>query len=97
MSNKEKSLFDAFVRQGLGRRELFDRAAKLGLGAAATGSLLNAMQSRALAADYDWMANKGQTLRLLLNKHPYADAMLQNLKHSAPAPQPDGFTKPGIY
>jgi multiple sugar transport system substrate-binding protein len=81
MSNKEKSLFDAFVRQGLGRRELFDRAAKLGLGAAATGSLLNAMQSRALAADYDWMANKGQTLRLLLNKHPYADATLQNLKH----------------
>jgi multiple sugar transport system substrate-binding protein len=81
MSNKEKSLFDAFAARRLGRRELLDRAAKLGLGAAATSAMLNAAQSRAMAADYDWMANKGQTLRLLLNKHPYADAAITNLKH----------------
>jgi multiple sugar transport system substrate-binding protein len=81
MSDKEKSLFDAFAARRLGRRELLDRAAKLGLGAAATSALLNAAQSRAMAADYDWMANKGQTIRVLLNKHPYADAMMQNLKN----------------
>jgi multiple sugar transport system substrate-binding protein len=81
MGSFEKSLFDAFAARRLGRRELLDRAAKLGLGAAATSALLNAAQSRAMAADYDWMANKGTNLHLLLNKHPYADAMIANLKH----------------
>ena len=36
-------------------------------------------QTRALAADFDWQAHKGKTLKLLLNKHPYADAMIANL------------------
>ena len=32
-----------------------------------------------MAADFDWKANKGKTLTLLLNKHPYADAMIADL------------------
>ena len=30
-------------------------------------------------ADFDWMAYKGGKLKLLLNKHPYADAMIADL------------------
>ena len=38
------------------------------------------MQSSALAASsYDWQAQKGQSIKLLLNKHPYTDAMLHNI------------------
>ena len=61
------------------RRELLRGAGKLGLGAAAAGYLLNQAQTEALAADFDWQANKGKTVNLLLNKHPYADAMIANL------------------
>ena len=63
----------------ISRREMLDRARKLGLSAAAAAVLLNAAQSRALAADFDWMKFKGNKLKLLLNKHPYADAMIADL------------------
>ena len=42
--------------------------------------LLNQAQTSAMAADFDWMAFKGTKLKLLLNKHPYADAMIANLE-----------------
>lgn len=32
-----------------------------------------------LAADFDWQADKGKTVSLLLNKHPYTDAMIADL------------------
>jgi multiple sugar transport system substrate-binding protein len=32
-----------------------------------------------MAAEFDWMKHKGKTVTLLLNKHPYADAMIANL------------------
>ena len=79
MYDKEKDLFAAFVAQRISRREMLDRARKLGLSAAAAAVLLNAAQSRALAADFDWMKFKGNKLKLLLNKHPYADAMIADL------------------
>lgn len=41
--------------------------------------LVNAAQTRALAAGFDWKAHKGTSLKLLLNKHPYADAMIADL------------------
>ena len=41
MYDKEKGLFDAFVKQQMSRRELIRATGKLGLGAAATGILLN--------------------------------------------------------
>lgn len=79
MYGKERDLFAAFARGRLGRRELFRRAGTLGLGAAAAGYLMNEASTRALAAEFDWQANKGKTVRLLLNKHPYADAMIADL------------------
>lgn len=36
--------------------------------------------TRALAADFDWQAHRGVTIKLLLDKHPYADAMIANLQ-----------------
>ncbi len=36
--------------------------------------------TQALAADFDWKAHSGKSLKLLLNKHPYADAMIANLQ-----------------
>ena len=41
--------------------------------------LVNSVQSEALAADFNWQAHKGTSLKLLLNKHPYADAMIADL------------------
>ena len=41
--------------------------------------LVNAAQTSALAAGFDWKAHKGTNLKLLLNKHPYADAMIADL------------------
>ena len=80
MYDKEKGLFDAFVKQQMSRRELIRATGKLGLGAAATGILLNQAQTSAMAADFDWMKFKGSKLKLLLNKHPYADAMIANMQ-----------------
>ena len=79
MHDKERDLIRAFVAGRMDRRELLRGAGKLGLGAAAAGYLLNQAQTEALAADFDWQANKGKTVNLLLNKHPYADAMIADL------------------
>lgn len=43
--------------------------------------MVNAAATRALAADFDWKAHKGTAIKLLLNKHPYADAMIANLEN----------------
>ncbi|MBV9247616.1 MAG: extracellular solute-binding protein, partial [Methylobacteriaceae bacterium] len=79
MYDKEKDLFEAYVAKKLSRRELLDGAAKLGLSTAVAGSLLGAAASKSLAADFDWKKFNGTSLKLLLNKHPYADAMIADL------------------
>ena len=82
MSKRVDDLFDSYLSKKLGRRELANRAARLGLGGAAAGFLLNAAGTRALAAgSFDWKAHQGNTVRLLLNKHPYTDAMINNLEN----------------
>lgn len=53
--------------------------AALGLTAAAADVLVNAAVTRALAQGHNWRAQQGQSIKLLLNKHPYADAMIANL------------------
>lgn len=80
MYKKANELFSEFVAGRLGRRDLLKRAAALGLTTAAASSLLNAASTRALAADYDWQKHKGTSLKLLLNKHPYADAMIADIE-----------------
>jgi multiple sugar transport system substrate-binding protein len=79
MHEKERDLAAAFVRKQIGRRELLKRSSQLGLGVAATGFFVNQAMTQALAADFDWMKHKGKTVTLLLNKHPYADAMIANI------------------
>jgi multiple sugar transport system substrate-binding protein len=79
MSQKERDLFEAFVAGRLNRRELLAGAARLGIGAAAAGTMLNMAQTSAMAADFDWQKHKGKKLKLLLNKHPYVDAMVANI------------------
>src|ERR1700733_15300630 len=67
----------------MSRRELMSGAAELGVRAATANFLFNAAATQALAADFDWKRFNGTKLHLLLNKHPYADAMsaaLDNFK-----------------
>jgi multiple sugar transport system substrate-binding protein len=81
MYNKEKDLFAAFAAKKMSRREMLDRAGRLGLSIGAAAVLLNAAATQALAADFDWQKFKGTKLKLLLNKHPYADAMIADLEN----------------
>ncbi len=81
MYEKEKNLANDFLQGKLSRRELIKRFSALGLTASSAGVLLNMQASRALAADFDWKAHSGKTVKLLLNKHPYADAMIANLEN----------------
>ncbi len=80
MYDKEKDLFEGFANKRLSRRELIDRTAKLGVGAAAAHSLLGLASTNAMAADFDWTKYKGKSIKLLLNKHPYADAMIADIE-----------------
>lgn len=82
MPRRLEDLFDAHLRGRLGRRELMRRTALAGVGGCAAGFLLNAAGTRALAqADLDWQKFSGQGITLLLNKHPYTDAMVANLEN----------------
>jgi multiple sugar transport system substrate-binding protein len=80
MYDKEKGLFEAFVAKKMSRRELIQATGKAGLSASAAGFLLTQAQTSAMAADFDWQKHKGTKLKLLLNKHPYADAMIANIE-----------------
>src|SRR5437763_14346943 len=79
MTNKAKDFFEAFKAGKMSRRELMEGAGKLGITAATANFMLNAAATDAMAADFDWMKFKGTKLHLLLNKHPYADAMIADL------------------
>ena len=79
MHDKAKDLFAAFKAGKMSRRELMSGAAKLGVSAATANFLFNAAATQALAADFDWKKFNGTKLHLLLNKHPYADAMIADL------------------
>lgn len=79
MFDKEKELAQAFVNGKISRRELIKRFGALGLTASSAGVLLNMQATNALAADFDWKKHEGKKVKLLLNKHPYADAMIANL------------------
>ncbi|MGF1608327.1 MAG: ABC transporter substrate-binding protein [Kiloniellales bacterium] len=79
MYEKEKDLAQAVVERRMSRRDFIDRMTALGVGAVAANFLLNSASTRALAADHDWQKHAGKTVTLLLNKHPYTDAMIANL------------------
>src|SRR5271156_151766 len=79
MSDKANDFFRAYKAGKMSRRELMHGAGKLGLTAATANVMLNAAGTAAIAAAFDWMKYKGTKLHLLLNKHPYADAMIADL------------------
>src|SRR6187455_2965154 len=79
MHEKARNLAALFVKRQIGRRELMRRMGQLGVAAAGVNFLLNEAATQALAADFDWQQHKGKTLTLLLNKHPYVDAMVADL------------------
>ena len=79
MYEKEKDLIHAWQRGQMSRRSLIRGLGALGMTAAGAGALVNMMQTQALAADFDWKRHAGKGLKLLLNKHPYTDAMIANL------------------
>jgi multiple sugar transport system substrate-binding protein len=79
MYDKAKDLVDAYMRRQLGRRDLIKRMGQLGVGAVAANTLLGRASTRALAADFDWKQYQGTQLNLLMNKHPYMDAMVADL------------------
>ena len=41
--------------------------------------MLSRAQTQAMAANFDWQKEKGKAIKLLLNKHPYTDAMLMSI------------------
>jgi len=79
MFDRERDLASAFAKGRMSRRELFNSAGRIGLGATALSFLVGEASTRAMAADFDWQKYKGKTINLLLNKHPYADAMIADL------------------
>jgi multiple sugar transport system substrate-binding protein len=79
MYEKERDLASAFARRQISRRELLQQASRLGLGVAAASFFVNEAMTRALAADFDWKKFNGTKLKLLLNKHPYVDALIADL------------------
>lgn len=80
MRNREKDLVRDFLAGKMSRRTLIKGLGALGVGSAASGSLMGMLSSEALAQDFDWMKHKGTGIKLLLNKHPYTDAMIANLE-----------------
>jgi multiple sugar transport system substrate-binding protein len=79
MTEKAREFCEALVQGRIGRREFGRRMAALGIGAGAAGAMLNAASTQALAQGFDWGRHRGRSIKLLLNKHPYTDAMVANL------------------
>ncbi|MCG6903552.1 MAG: extracellular solute-binding protein [Rhodobacter sp.] len=80
MYDKEKKLVDAYLRGTVSRRSMIKGLGAMGMTAATASVLVNASATRALAQNgFDWKKHSGQTVKLLLNKHPYADALIANL------------------
>ncbi|MGG7565497.1 hypothetical protein ACQ5SO_04960 [Rhodovulum sp. DZ06] len=68
------------MRGTVSRRGLLRGLGAMGVTAAAAGTLVNAAATRALAQNgFDWKKHSGKTVKLLLNKRPYPDAMIANL------------------
>ena len=79
MYEKEQDRVQAYLDGKMSRRELLRSMSALGISAAAASTLIGLGSTRAFAAGFDAMQHKGTALKLLLNKHPYTDALLANL------------------
>lgn len=80
MHDREKDLVRAFMAGRIDRRTLLRRLGAMGTTTALAGGLINLASTRALAQDFDWQRHAGTGIKLLLNQHPYTDAMIANLQ-----------------
>ena len=80
MFDREKNLFDSYAAKRISRRDLLDGAAKLGVAGVAANAAFASSVSQAMAADFNWKGQAGKTVKLLLNKHPYVDAMIGDIE-----------------
>jgi len=83
MSEALKSLAKACIENRMERRDFLKRATAMGFSGTAAGLILNGVATDALAQDsgVDFQKFKGKSIKLLLNKHPYVDAMLKNIEN----------------
>ncbi len=79
MYTKEKDLVRAYLAGKMSRRSLMRGLGTLGVTAATAKTLLAIGSTEAMAQEIDWQAHSGTGLKLLLNQHPYADAMIANI------------------
>jgi multiple sugar transport system substrate-binding protein len=79
MFEREKDLIGAWLRGQSDRRSMLKGLGALGMTASSASVLANMMATRAIAQDFDWKKYSGTAIKLLLNKHPYTDAMIANL------------------
>ncbi len=82
MNKDNDQWLDKVIREGgVNRRRFLAKTGKLGLAAMGSGMLANTLSTAALAdtSSFDWKKHKGKTIKLLLNKHPYANAMIAYL------------------
>lgn len=79
MYTKEKDLVQAYLAGKMSRRSMLRALGALGVTAATAKTLMTMGSTEAMAADFDWQKHSGTAIKLLLNKHPYADAMIANL------------------
>src|SRR5260370_4534820 len=80
MIDREKNLFDSYAANRFTRRDLLDGAAKRGVAGLAANAAFTSSVSQARAADFNWKGQSGKTVKLLLNKHPYVDAMIGDIE-----------------
>src|ERR1700722_7233998 len=80
MFDREKNLFDAYAAKRISRRDLLDGDAKLGIAGTAANAAFASSVSQAMAADFNWKGQAGKSIKLLLKKHPYVDAMIGDLE-----------------
>ncbi len=80
MQKKEHGLLEAFSNGKLSRRDLVESLIRLGIKTPAIAAAMNTASSQVLASDFNWKKHQGTRIHLLLNQHPYTDALLANLK-----------------
>jgi len=80
MFDRETNLFDSYAAKRISRRDLLDGAAKLGVAGLAANAAFTSSVSQVMAADFNWKGQAGKTVKLLLNKHPYVDAMIGDIE-----------------
>lgn len=92
MTEKHDQMDAEAIAAQISRRQFLKR---VGLGAAAlsgaqflaacgafggSGQGSGESEANEISGSFDWKREEGTTIKLLLNKHPYTDAMLENLK-----------------